>query len=131
MAGRVTKAQGCLVKFGSNSSNSCSICIRIYSCNSDQSVLNGCLLQQPCFIERFGNHHPMETTKQKVWFRVPGVHIYIYYTLPATNIAPKNKWLEYDRFLWDTLFQQGRAVSFRECTYPFHVFLSGPFNFHY
>lgn len=68
MAGRVTRAQGCLVKFGYNSSNSCSICIRIYryTFNSDQSVLNGSLLQQPFFHRKiWGSHHPIETTNKK------------------------------------------------------------------
>ena len=36
-------------------------------------------------------------------------------TLPETNIAPENGWLEYDRFLWDGLFSGAFAVSFREC----------------
>ena len=38
-------------------------------------------------------------------------------TLPETNIAPKNGWLEYDPFLLGpSAYFQGRTVSFREGT---------------
>ena len=36
-------------------------------------------------------------------------------TLPETNIAPKNGWLEYDRFLLEWPFFRCENVSFREC----------------
>ena len=35
-------------------------------------------------------------------------------TLPETNIAPENQWLE-DEFPFGTAHFQGQAVSFREC----------------
>ena len=35
-------------------------------------------------------------------------------TLPETNIAPKNGWLEYDRFLGWPVFRGKVALSFRE-----------------
>ena len=38
-------------------------------------------------------------------------------TLPKTNIAPENGWLEY-YFPLGMAYFQGRAVSFRECTFP-------------
>ena len=51
------------------------------------------------------------------------------YTLPETNIAPKNGWLEYDPFLLgETAYFQGlKPVSFRECipSFPRNSQLSG------
>ena len=38
----------------------------------------------------------------------------ILYTLPETNIAPENRWLE-DEFPFGMAYFQGRTVSFREC----------------
>ena len=38
-------------------------------------------------------------------------------TLPKTNMAPKNGWLEYDRFLLGWPVFRG-YVSFRECNRP-------------
>ena len=39
------------------------------------------------------------------------------YTLPETNIAPENGWLEYDPFLLGWPIFRGENVSFRECIY--------------
>ena len=36
-------------------------------------------------------------------------------TLPETNIAPENRWLEDDPFLLGWPIFRGRTVSFREC----------------
>ena len=51
-------------------------------------------------------------------------------TLPETNIAPENGWLEYDPFLLGAMaYFQGRAVSFRECSaflLPYKVTLKSP-----
>ena len=41
-------------------------------------------------------------------------------TLPATNIAPENGWLEY-QFPFGMAYFQVRTVSFRECTYIYLV----------
>ena len=41
---------------------------------------------------------------------------FIPYTLPETNIAPKNEWLEY-YFPIGKAYFQGRTVSFREGIY--------------
>ncbi len=47
---------------------------------------------------------------------------FICFTLPETNIAPENGWLEYDCFLLGPgLFSGAMAVSFREGMHPFGV----------
>jgi len=38
-------------------------------------------------------------------------------TLPETNIAPKNEWLEDEFPFWDRLFSGDHYVSFREGRY--------------
>ena len=46
-------------------------------------------------------------------------------TLPETNIAPENQWLEDEISFWDTLFSEPMFVSGRVNQYQFHPVVSG------
>ena len=45
-------------------------------------------------------------------------------TLPETNVAPENGWLEYDRFLFGMAYSQVQTVGFRERTKNIYPALS-------
>ena len=47
-----------------------------------------------------------------------GTIIHLLPTLPETNVAPENQWLE-DDFPFGTADSQRRTVSFRECIYVY------------
>ena len=54
---------------------------------------------------------------------LPPIKMWSIYTLPATNIAPENQWLEDEISFWDGLFSRAFAVSFRECIYSLDFLL--------
>ena len=63
------------------------------------------------------------------------IHIYIYdyrllhiiynYTLPETNMAPENGWLEDKPFLFQKPYVQGQTVGFREGIY-YYILMGVP-----
>ena len=62
----------------------------------------------PCFLGRVAASGRKTTQKDFADYR------YKWCTLPKTNIAPKNGWLEYKPFLLGESYFQGRTFSFRE-----------------
>ena len=65
-----------------------------------------------------GNHHPIHSQPASKWLAVSGsrqVEVYLP-SLKLTAKAPENGWLE-DEFPFGMAQLQGRAVSFRECSF--------------
>ena len=67
-------------------------------------------------------NHPIETTICKWLFGVPGMYLFFFETVPATNMTYSSTWkwdgFQYDRFPFGMVSFQGRSVSFRECIHP-------------